>query len=158
MIKSWMVIGGIAFLVAFGGNSLLQSDDFQWFRRLQRPSWLVFERLIPLIWTIVFIGLAWSAIIIWEQEPGTLRTWLLMGLYLLVEVVTIAYTPVMCKTRSLKVGTIVGGTGGILCILLAISISPISQWATLLLLPYIIWSPIGTFVTWQMAHLNPADA
>ncbi|MDY7022433.1 MAG: TspO/MBR family protein [Cyanobacteriota bacterium] len=158
MIKSWMVIGGIAFLVAFGGNLLLQSDDLQWFRRLQRPSWLVFERLIPLIWTVVFIGLAWSAIIIWEQEPGTLRTWLLMGLYFLVEVVTIAYTPVMCKARSLKIGTILGGTGGILCLLLAISISPISQWATLLLLPYILWSPVGTFVTWKMAHLNPADA
>jgi tryptophan-rich sensory protein len=69
-----------------------------------------------------------------------------------------AYTPVMCKTRSLQVGTIIGGTGAILCVMLAISILPISQAATLLLLPYILWSPIGTFVTWRMAHLNPADA
>ncbi|MGB3193411.1 MAG: TspO/MBR family protein [Limnoraphis sp.] len=158
MIKSWMVIGGVAFLVAFGGNLFFQSDDQRWFRRLQRPSWLVFERLIPLIWTVVFIGLAWSAVIVWEQEPGTLRTWLLMGLYLLVEGVTIAYTPVMCKTRSLQVGTIIGGTGAILCVMLAISVLPISQWAAILLLPYILWSPIGTYVTWKMAHLNPADA
>ncbi|KKD36241.1 TspO/MBR family protein [Limnoraphis robusta] len=158
MIKSWMVIAGVAFAVALGGNLFLQSDDLRWFQRLRRPSWLVFERLIPLIWTIVFIGLGWSAVIVWEQEPGTIITWLLMGLYLLVEVVTMAYTPVMCKTRSLQVGTIIGGTGAILCVMLAISILPISQAATLLLLPYILWSPIGTFVTWRMAHLNPADA
>ncbi|MEA5501115.1 MAG: TspO/MBR family protein [Limnoraphis robusta] len=158
MIKSWMVIAGVAFAVALGGNLFLQSDDLRWFQRLRRPSWLVFERLIPLIWTIVFIGLGWSAVIVWEQEPGTVRTWLLMGLYLLVEVVTMAYTSVTCKTRSLQVGTIIGGTGAILCVMLAISILPISQAATLLLLPYILWSPIGTFVTWRMAHLNPADA
>ncbi len=158
MIRSWMVIGGIIFLVAFAGNQFLQGDDLRWFKRLQRPSWLVFERFIPLIWTVVFIGLAWSAVIIWEQEPGTLRTWVLMGFYLFVEVVTIAYTPVMCKLRSLQVGTIIGGTGAILCMMLAVSVFPLSQTAALLLLPYILWSPIGTFVTWKMAHLNPADS
>jgi tryptophan-rich sensory protein len=26
--------------------------------------------------------------------------------------------------------------------------------AWLLLLPYLIWSPVGTFVTWQMQKLN----
>lgn len=158
MIESWMVIGAVAFVIAGAGNVFLNSEDQKWFRRLRRPSWLVFEKFIPLIWTVVFIGLAWSAVIVWEQEPGTLRTWLLMGLYLLVEVVTVAYNPVMYKMRSLQVGTILGGTGAILCVMLAIGVLPISQWAVILLLPYILWSPIGTYVTWKMAHLNPADA
>lgn len=158
MIKSWMVIGGVALLIAFGGNQFLQSDDIRWFNRLRRPSWLVFERLIPVIWTVVFIGVAWSAIIVWEEEPGTLETGLLMGLYALLEVVTIAYTPVMCKLKSLRAGTIVGGTGVLLSLMLALSVLPLSNWAALLLLPYILWSPIGTYVTWKMAQLNPADA
>ncbi len=158
MIKSWMVIGGVALLIAFGGNQFLQSDDIRWFNRLRRPSWLGFERLIPVIWTVVFIGVAWSAIIVWEEEPGTLETGLLMGLYALLEVVTIAYTPVMCKLKSLRAGTIVGGTGVLLSLMLALSVLPVSNWAAILLLPYIVWSPIGTYVTWKMAHLNPADA
>jgi tryptophan-rich sensory protein len=46
---------------------------------------------------------------IWEKDPGSSRIWLLMRLYLLLELVTIAYTPVMFRLRSLKVGMIVGG-------------------------------------------------
>lgn len=157
MIKSWMVIGGVAFVVALAAN-IIAPSDIKWFNRLQRPRWLVFEKAIPLIWTVIFICAAWSAVIVWEKEPGTQSTWLRMGLYLLLEIVTISYTPVMCKLRSLKVGTIIGGTGAILSIFLALSVLQVSETAALLLLPYILWSPIGTYTTWEMIKLNPADA
>ena len=157
MIKSWMVIGAVTLLVASGAG-LMNSKDTQWFNRLTRPRWLTFERAIPFIWTTIFICGAWSAYIVWENDPGSTKTWLLMGFYLLLEVVTIAYTPVMFKFRSLKVGTIIGGTGAILSIILALLVLPISIWAFLLLVPYIIWSPIGTYVTWEMIQLNPEAA
>jgi tryptophan-rich sensory protein len=78
-----------------------------------------------------------------------------MGLYLLLELVTIAYTPVMFRLRSLRVGTIIGGTGAVIGIILALLVLRISIWATLLLLPYVVWSPIGTYTTWEMMRLNP---
>jgi len=81
-----------------------------------------------------------------------------MGLYLLLEVITVSYTPVMLWRRSLKTGMYIGGTGAILGILLTLAVLPISGWAALLLLPYDLWSPIGTFTTWQMAQLNPHAA
>lgn len=152
MIKSWMVIGGVALIVALGANIFTPSDR-RWFQRLRRPSWLTFEAAIPLIWTVVFICGAWSAYIVWE----TTSNWLMMGFYLLLELVTIAYTPVMFRSRSLKIGTIIGGTGTILSILLALTVLPISLAAAGLLLPYIIWSPIGTYTTWEMMKLNPQD-
>ena len=152
MIKSWMVIGGVTLLVALAANFITPSDR-QWFKRLRRPGWLTFEAAIPLIWTVIFICGAWSAYIVWEST----RSWLLMGFYLLLEIVTIAYTPVMFRLRSLKVGTIIGGTGAIIGILLALAVLPISGWAALLLLPYVIWSPIGTYTTWEMMRLNPID-
>ncbi|GDZ95502.1 TspO and MBR like protein [Planktothrix agardhii CCAP 1459/11A] len=158
MIKSWMVIGGVAFLVALANNILLTSDDIRWFNRLTRPSWLTFEKAIPLIWIIVFIAGAWSAILVWEAEPGISQTWVLMGFYLLVELVILSYTPVMCKAKSLRVGTILGGTGFILGLMLMVSVWPVSQTAAYLLLPLVLWSPIGTYTTWAMLPLNPADA
>ncbi|MES1026548.1 TspO/MBR family protein [Gloeocapsa sp. BRSZ] len=156
MIRSWMVIGAVAFLVALGAN-LITRGDRQWFKRLRRPGWLTFEPLIPIIWTIIFICGAWSAYIVWEANPGMSFTWLLMGFYLLLEIVTIAYTPVMFRTRSLRVGTIIGGTGAIIGLLLTFTVLPISGWAALLLVPYLLWSPIGTYTTWAMMRLNPAD-
>ncbi len=157
MIKSWMVIGGVTLLVGFG-SALIRPRDVRWFARLRRPRWLTFEALIPVIWTVIFVCGAWSAYIVWEKDPGSTRTWLLMGLYLLLEVVTCSYTAVMLWVHSLKVGTIIGGTGAILGILLTLLVLPISGWAALLLLPYDLWSPIGTYTTWEMIKLNPGDA
>ncbi|AFZ27628.1 tryptophan-rich sensory protein [Cylindrospermum stagnale PCC 7417] len=157
MIKSWMIIGAVAFLVASAAN-LITPSDRQWFKRLQRPRWLTFEAAIPLIWTVIFICGAWSAYIVWEHNPGTSTTELMMGLYLLLEIFTIAYTPVMFRLRSLKVGTILGATGFIICVLVTLAVLPISGWAALLLVPYLLWSPIGTYTTWLMSKLNPEDA
>lgn len=157
MIRSWMVIGGVAFLIALAAN-LITPTDIQWFKRLQRPRWLTFEGAIPIIWTVIFICGAWSAYIVWESNPGTTRTWLFMSLYLLLEIVTIAYTPVMFRLRSLRVGTILGGTGFVICLILILAILPISMPAVLLLVPYLLWSPIGTYTTWEMINLNPEDA
>lgn len=154
MIKSWMVIGAVALVVVLGGG-LIKPGGARWFNRLQRPRWLTFERAIPFIWTVIFICGAWSAYIVWEREPGSTKTWLLMGLYLLLELVTIAYNPVMFTFRSLKVGTIIGGIGAVLGFILALLVLPISIGAFMLLVPYVIWSPIGTYTTWEMMQLNP---
>lgn len=151
-----MVIGGVTLLVALGSN-LIKPRDIKWFKRLRRPRWLTFEAAIPVIWTVAFVCGAWSAYIVWEQDPGSPKTWLLMGFYLLVELVTVAFTPALLRLRSLKIGTIIGGTGAVLGALLALTVWSVSGWAALLLLPYVIWSPIGTFTTWQMMQLNPAD-
>jgi translocator protein len=157
MIPAWLGIGGVALLVALAINRLLQGD-LSWFFRLRRPRWLTIEWAIPIIWTIIFICGAWSAYIVWITEPGTPRCWWLMGGYLLLEAVTLVYTPIMCSLRSLRVGTAIGATGFFICLILILLILPLSSWAVLLLLPYLLWSPIGTFVTWQMIRLNPGAA
>jgi translocator protein len=149
MIPSWLVIGGVTFLVALG-SGILRPKDVKWFARLQRPRWLTFEKLIPMIWTVVFICGAWSAYIVWERT----RSWAFMAFYLLVEVLIVAYSPVLLWTRSLIKGTIVGGIGFIAGLILTVLVVPISGWAAVLLLPYLIWSPIGTYTTWAMAQLN----
>jgi translocator protein len=157
MIPAWLAIGGTALLVALAINRLLQSD-LRWFFRLRRPSWLKIEWAIPVIWTVIFICAAWSAYIVWVTEPGTARVWRLMAGYLLLEVVTLLYTPIMCNLRSLRVGTAIGATGFLVCLFLGLLVWPLSGWAIALLLPYLLWSPIGTFVTWQMIQLNPGCA
>ncbi|GAB4538958.1 MAG: hypothetical protein Tsb0014_28930 [Pleurocapsa sp.] len=157
MIPSWLAIGIVTLAVPLILNRFISSKDFRWFKRLRRPDWLTFEGAIPLIWTVIFICGAWSAYNVWETNPGTLSTWLLMGFYLVVELAISLYTLVMCKTRSLKIGTIIGGTGFILGAILAVIVASISATAFWLLVPYLLWSPVGTFVTWQMMQLNPME-
>jgi translocator protein len=140
MLKSWMVIGGVAFLIAFA-SSILRPKDVKWFSRLQRPRWLTFE-----------------AYIVWERDPNSSNTWLFMGAYALLEVAIVLYSPVTLWLRSLKAGTIVGGIGVVIGLVLTLAVRPISGWAALLLVPYLLWSPIGTYTTWEMGKLNPESA
>ena len=157
MIPSWIIIGAVTFFVALG-SFFITPRDVKWFANLSRPRWLVFEPLIPVIWTVIFICGAASAYIVWEKNPGGIITWLLMALYLLVEIITVAYIPVMLRFRSLKVGEVLGLIGLISGVILAICVLPISLMAALLLLPYLIWTPIGTYTTDELKELNPLDA
>ncbi|GAB4379495.1 MAG: hypothetical protein Kow00121_33770 [Elainellaceae cyanobacterium] len=154
MLRPWMIIGGITFLVALG-SFLIRPRDIPWAARLDRPKWLFFEPAIPFIWTAIFTCGAWSALLVWRQDPGSLHTWLLMGLYLLVEIVTVAYIPATLRLRSLAVGTSLGWIGVFLGVVLLFMVMQISGQAALLILPYLIWSPIGSYTTLQMIDLNP---
>jgi translocator protein len=157
VLPAWLTIGGVTVLVALALNRFPRYD-IRWFFRLRRPRWLTFEWAIPVIWSAIFICGATSAYLVWMAEPGTQRGWFLMGFYLLLEIVIMAYTPVMCKLRSLKVGTAIGAIGFVLGVILSVFVLPVSGWAVLWLLPYLLWSPIGTFVTWKMIPLNPGAA
>lgn len=157
MFKSWMVIGGISLIVALG-TILMRPRDTFWGIELQRPKWLVFEPAIPFIWTFIFVCGTGSTILIWDKDPGSLKTWLLMALYLLLEVVTVAYIPLTLRLRSLTVGLILGTVGFVLAVSLTLLIWPISGLAAALLVPYLLWSPIGTYTTWEMIQLNPEAA
>jgi translocator protein len=155
MVPAWLGIGLTAILVGVAINTLIRSDQ-RWFFRMQRPRWMTIEWAIPVIWTVIFICGAWSAYIVWQAQPPALA-WI-MATYLLLEAVTLSYTPVMCFFRRLRIGAMIGATGFFIALGLAIWVSGISSAALGLLVPYLLWSPIGTFVTWQMMQLNPADA
>jgi tryptophan-rich sensory protein len=152
-----MVIGAVTFLVALASN-ILRPKDVKWFARLRRPRWLTFEPLIPLIWIVILIAGAWSAYIVWERDPGSSKTWSLMIAYLLLELAIVLYSPVTLWLRSLKAGTLVGGIGVIIGLILTLAVWQVSGWAALLLVPYLLWSPIGTYTTWIMGKLNPESA
>lgn len=152
MLKPWMVIGGVTIAIALLSN-IIRPKDVKWFRRLKRPDWLTFEKLIPVIWTTVFICGAWSAYIIWSQT----QSWGWMMAYAALELITVAFTPVLFWSHSLLAASFIGAAGFVLGLLLALAVLSLSGWASLLLVPYLLWSPIGTFTTWQMHQLNPSQ-
>lgn len=157
MNNSWLIIGTITFLITTGA-SFLKPKDVEWYQRLRRPRWLVFEGLIPVIWTVIFICGAWSANLIWEINPGSFPSWLLMAFYLLLEIIIVIYPPTALWSHNLQLATFVGGLGCVLGAILTFIVWGISGSAALLLIPYLLWSPIGTYITWEIGRLNPEYA
>lgn len=129
-------------------------EDFAWFLRLRRPAWLTFERLIPLIWISIYACFWAAALLSWRSRSS----WGLMlgylGLLLLVQ----SYTLVICRTRRLAAGTWIGFVGWLWGMALTAMLARVVPLAALLLVPYLLWSPVGTLVTWQMQRLNRRGA
>jgi tryptophan-rich sensory protein len=125
--------------------------------RLRRPRWLTFEKAIPFIWIFIFICGITSAAALWEAQPSVFSTWLLMASYAIVEFAILSYTPVMTRLRNVRAGVFSGAIGFILGLVLTTQVWQISSLAGWLLVPYLLWSPVGTYVTWVMARLNPPE-
>ena len=144
----------MAIALGFALNRIVNADQ-KWFFQLQRPDWLTFEQIIPVVWISIFICGIISATYVWHADPHGFRTWLLMAGYGILEIAILSYTQVMCKTRSLTVGTIIGATGFVIGLILAIFVFPVSRLSFFLLVPFLLWSPVGTYITWEMMWLNP---
>ncbi len=125
-------------------------EDFAWFLRLRRPRWLTFEALIPLIWLVIYGCFYASALLLWQVS----RQGWLVAAYLPLLVLVQSYTWLICRTRNLRSGTVVGFAGWVWGVALALGVLSRSPLAAFLLVPYLLWSPVGTFVTWRMERLN----
>ncbi|MFZ9620769.1 MAG: TspO/MBR family protein [Prochlorococcaceae cyanobacterium] len=139
-----LVIAGV------GGTLNPSRADFGWFLQLRRPRWLTFERWIPLIWIAIYSCFYASALLSWNAA----WSFALMAGYLVLLVLVQSYTWLICKTRSLASGTAVGLAGWLWGVALAVLVADTSKPAVLLLIPYLLWSPVGTLVTWQMQRIN----
>jgi tryptophan-rich sensory protein len=147
------VLAALVILVVMAGVGLGLNPsrrEFAWFLGLRRPAWLSFEQLIPWIWIGIYACFYASALLAWAATGS----WGLMLGYLVLLLLVQSYTWLICRTRQLRYGTAVGFAGWLWGLLLANWVAPHSQPALLLLIPYLLWSPVGTLVTWQMQRLN----
>ena len=148
LMPAWLTILLVMLVLLPALNPKRQ--EFAWFLRLRRPRWLTFERWIPLIWLLNYLCFYASALLCWQAATPPL----LMAGYLLLLVLVQSYTLVICRSRRLRNGTLIGLLGWLWGVLLTIAVQRQAPGAALLLLPYLLWSPVGTWVTWQMEALN----
>jgi len=140
MIKSWMVIGEKFHCCA--ANFITRSSEVV--QTLRRPNWLFLKRRS--LWSGLYLYLRCLVSLCLGKEPGSGRTWFLMGLTY-PEIVTIAYTPV--SFCSLKVGNYLGNRCNIgILLTLAVLPFPAGQPPALCNL-----EPDWT-TTWEMMRLN----
>mgnify|MGYP006952961855 CR=1 FL=1 len=60
----------------------------------------------------------------------------------------------VCTTRRLSGGSFIGLGGWVWGVALAVLVLPHSGAAVLLLLPYLLWSPVDMLAGWQMPVLS----
>jgi benzodiazapine receptor len=151
-VVAWLLI----FLAMVAVTLLIvpSSADYQWFQKLRRPDWCRFEGTAPLLAAAIYLCFYGSAVLVWETLRPREQPWPWMAAYLLLVVLVQSGTWVICRTRRLATGTAMGFVGWIWGMALTVMVASINGPAAALLLPYLIWSPIGSLLNWQMERLN----
>lgn len=150
-IPKLMVSLIIVFIVVAIGSVATSPQIPVWYATLARPAWAPPNWLFPVVWTILYILIGISLFLVWrkglESKQALVVFAVQLGLNLLWSLVFFG------------LHSIVGGLVIILMLWMAILANiivfyRISKWAGLILLPYLVWVSIASYLNYSIYLLN----
>jgi len=152
MIVPYLVSGGIAILLGVAGGLLTTIGP--WYRNLRKPRLQPPDWLFGPAWTIILglaaysAGLAWNAAAAPEMRA---RVVILFGINALCHLL---WSPLFFKFRRPDWSLIEVVFLWVSLVALVIGLAPISQTASLLILPYLAWVSFAAWLNWTIVRLN----
>lgn len=149
----YLVAGGIAFAAALLGG--IATDIGDWYRELKKPAWQPPDWLFAPVWTLIFALIAWSAAAAWlaaSADERGVRVVLPFAVNLLLNV---AWSFLFFRLRRPRLALIELLALWLSIVVLMLALWPISQFAALLLLPYLLWVSFAGWLNRTIVRLNP---
>lgn len=153
----------IALIVSFGvcmgaalvGGLLTSKAIPEWYRGLRKPSWNPPEWAFGPVWTILYILMAVSLWLVWE-EGGFSEQALPILIFALQLSLNVAWSWIFFYRRMISAGVVE------MIVLWAAILATIgtfwfaSPLAAVLLIPYIVWVSIACYLNYTILRLNVA--
>lgn len=122
-----------------------------WYATLARPAWAPPNWLFPVVWTILYILIGISLFLVWRKSLESKQALVVFAVQLGLNLL---WSLVFFGLHS-----IVGGLVIILMLWMAILANiivfyRISRWAGLILLPYLVWVSIASYLNYSIYLLN----
>ena len=152
-----LIVSFIACMGAATVGALLTARAIkEWYRGLKKPSWNPPDWAFGPVWTILYILMAISAWLVWEDGSPDERL-LPLSIFGIQLALNVAWSGIFFYKRKL-----LGGLVEVLVLWTAILVTILSFWgvsntAALLLLPYIAWVSIASYLNYTVWRLNKVD-
>jgi translocator protein len=140
---------GASFLAAMTGAFFRPGE---WYERLKKPSWRPPNRLFAPVWTVLYVMIAVSGWLVW-QEVGFAGAVLPLAVYGLQLVLNAAWTPLFFGLHRPDLGFVDIVLVWLSIVTTIVLFIPIHVGAALLLMPYLGWVTFATalnFAVWQL--------
>jgi tryptophan-rich sensory protein len=126
-----------------------------WYTNLIRPEWTPPNWAFPVVWTTLYILMALAFFLVWRTGLNTKEGKIAAAIFIIQLALNALWSIVFFGLHSL-----VGGMALIIVLWIAILVNiivfyRISKWAGILLLPYIIWVTIASYLNYTVWILNP---
>lgn len=159
-MKATQVFKFIASLaVCFGASGIgviFMTDDSisNWYAQLQKPNITPPDWVFGPVWTILYLLMGISAFIVWNKGLDYPKVKQALGLFLIQLALNAAWTPLFFGFHLILPAFI-----EIVLLWLAIlatlsAFKRISTWASMLLLPYLIWVGYAVILNGTICYLN----
>ena len=152
-IVSVIIIAGFVILVALLGShySVMNRD---WYEALNKPSFQPPNWVFGVVWTALFILFAVSLILIWNTQPHTKLHYVIMAAAVLNGILNVAWSALFFGNKLIFPAIYDAFFLCLSVVFLILATLPISRFASLLLIPYALWTAFATFLTWAIYRLN----
>ncbi len=146
------VAGGCAAVLLLAGG--LASPIGAWYNALRKPSWQPPGWAFGPAWTVILGLAAWSAAIAWTAAPDSATRTSIIILFAVNAVFHFLWSPLFFALRrpDWALGEVVFLWASLVALL--IGLWPISQFAALLIVPYLLWVSFAAFLNWTIVRLN----
>ena len=153
MKLNYLLIPILVFITAFLG-SILTDPNSTWYKSLKLPSFAPPGYVIGIVWTIIFILCAISAIIIWNKLPhNNLFGWIII-IFVINALLNIGWSLLFFNQHQILASLIEIIFLEISVILLIVLSWKGAQIASYLLMPYAAWVLFATYLTYNIYQLN----
>jgi tryptophan-rich sensory protein len=139
------------FLGLIGG---LMTPIGPWYRALRKPSWQPPDWLFGPAWTIILGLAAWSAVIAWNAADGPVERRAVVILFATNAVAHFLWSPIFFKMRRPDWALIEVVFLWASLVALVVGLWPISEKASLLIVPYLLWVSFAAWLNWAIVRLN----
>jgi benzodiazapine receptor len=155
MKLNYILIPLITLMVGFAGNALTDTGLKKWYKALKLPSIIPPGPEIGIIWSLIFILSATSALVVWNSPKALPEDLLFIGIMFMINaLMNVFWSFLFFYMHMLSLAAIESAGLALTVLALIFYISPISTIAAVLLIPYFLWACFATFLTFRIWQLN----
>ncbi len=145
----------LAVLITALAGSFITQHGLEWYGTLHLPSFTPPAKVIGLVWTLIFIMLAVSAVLALMSEEETKAQGSLMWLFVLNTVLNVGWSYVFFQMHDISLAVWEAALLAVSVLVLIIVTKPLSKTSAWLLVPYLAWTLFATYLTYTIATMNP---
>lgn len=144
----------IVFIVGGIGSAATYPQIPLWYVNVIKPSWAPPGWLFGVVWTILYILIGTSLFMVWRKGLETKEAKIAIVVFAAQLGLNLLWSLVFFGLHSILGGLVIIILMWLAIIANIIVFYRISKWAGLILLPYIIWVTIATYLNYSIYILN----
>jgi translocator protein len=154
--NSWtplIIASLVAVVTAVAGG--LATEIGPWYTTLKKPSWQPPNWLFGPVWTTIFILAVIASVMAWRRAESSFDQILTIGLFGINALLNIFWSLIFFTLKRPDWAVVEVAFLWLSILVLIVFFWRFSPTSSLLLLPYLIWVSIASYLNWTIIKLNP---